>query len=70
VLQSITELNGLKLAEYNVELNNNLQNNNGFKGQKEQNSKSTADINENLENSEDSSEIFSDDSSHSLNLMA
>ena len=70
VLQSITELNGLKLAEYNVELNNNLQNNNGFKGQKDQNSKSTADINENLENSEDSSEIFSDDSSHSLNLMA
>lgn len=70
VLQSITELNGLKLAEYNVELNNNLQNNNGFKGQKEQNSKSTADINENLENSEDSLETFSDDSSHSLNLMA
>ena len=34
VLQSITEINGLKLAEYNVELNNNNQNNNGSKEQK------------------------------------
>ena len=70
VLQSITELNGLKLAEYNVELNNTLQNNNGSKEQKEQNSKSNANVDQNVENSEDNSESYTDDSSHSLNLMA
>ena len=70
VLQSITELNGLKLAEYNVELNNTLQNNNGSKEQKEQNSKSNANVDQNVENSEDNGESYTDDSSHSLNLMA
>ena len=70
ILQSITELNGLKLAEYNVELNNTLQNNNGSKEQKEQNSKSNANVDQNVENSEDNGESYTDDSSHSLNLMA
>ncbi len=70
VLQSITELNGLKLAEYSVELNNTLQNNNGSKEQKEQNSKSNANVDQNVENSEDNGESYTDDSSHSLNLMA
>ena len=35
ILQSISEINGLKLAEYNVELSNNNQNNNGSRDQKE-----------------------------------
>ena len=46
VLQSITEINGLKLAEYNVELSNNNQNNNGSKEQKNSGEKQTK-MNEN-----------------------
>ena len=46
------------------------QNNNGSKEQKEQNSKSNANVDQNVENSEDNGESYTDDSSHSLNLMA
>ena len=35
VLNSIADSNGLKLAEYSVELNANTQNNGGSRGQKE-----------------------------------
>ena len=70
VLQSITEINGLKLAEYNVELNNNNQNNNGSKEQKENSGGKDAKMNENQNELDDKLDSSNDDGSHNLNLIA
>ncbi len=70
VLQSITEINGLKLAEYNVELNNNNQNNNGSKEQKENSGEKDAKMNENQNELDDKLDSSNDDGSHNLNLIA
>ena len=70
VLQSITELNGLKLAEYSVELSNNAQNNSGSKEQKENSGQNDRKTNDQLEKNDDKLEPFIDEGSHSLNLIA
>jgi hypothetical protein len=70
VLQSITEINGLKLAEYNVELSNNNQNNNGSREQKENSSEKDAKMNENQNELDDKLDSSNDDGSHNLNLIA
>ena len=70
VLQSITEINGLKLAEYNVELNNNNQNNNGSKEQKANSGEKEAKMNENQNELDDKLDSSNDDGSHNLNLIA
>jgi len=70
VLQSITELNGLKLAEYSVELSNNAQNNSGSKEQKENSGQNDRKTNDQLEKNDDKLEPFQDEGSNSLNLIA
>ena len=70
VLQSITEINGLKLAEYNVELSNNNQNNNGSRDQKENSGEKDAKMNENQNELDDKLDSSNDDGSHNLNLIA
>ncbi len=70
VLQSITEMNGLKLAEYNVELSNNNQNNNGSKDQKENSGEKDVKMSDNQNDLDEQSGSSHDDSSHSLNLIA
>ena len=70
VLQSITEINGLKLAEYNVELSNNNQNNNGSRDQKENSGEKDAKMNENQNELDDKLDSSNDDDSHNLNLIA
>ena len=70
VLQSITEINGLKLAEYNVELSNNNQNNNGSREQKENSGEKDAKMNENQNELDDKLDSSNDDGSHNLNLIA
>ena len=70
VLQSITEINGLKLAEYNVELSNNSQNNNGSKEQKEDSGEKGAKMSENQNELDDKLDSSNGDSSHNLNLIA
>ena len=70
VLQSITELNGLKLAEYSVELSNNAQNNSGSKEQKENSGQNDRKTNDQLDKNDDKLEPFIDEGSHSLNLIA
>ena len=70
VLQSITELNGLKLAEYNVELSNNNQNNSGSKDQKENSGEKDVKMSDNRDDLEEQSGSSNNDSSHSLNLIA
>ena len=70
VLQSITELNGLKLAEYNVELSNNNQNNNGSKDQKENSGEKDVKMSDNRDELDEQSGSSNNDSSHSLNLIA
>ena len=70
VLQSITELNGLKLAEYSVELSNNAQNNSGSREQKENSGQNDRKTNDQLEKNDDKLEPFKDEGSHSLNLIA
>ena len=70
VLQSITELNGLKLAEYNVELSNNNQNNSGSKDQKENSGEKDVKMSDNQNDLDEQSGSSHDDSSHSLNLIA
>ena len=70
VLQSITELNGLKLAEYNVELSNNNQNNSGSKDQKENNGEKDVKMSDNRDDLDEQSGSSNNDSSHSLNLIA
>ena len=70
VLQSITELNGLKLAEYSVELSNNAQNNSGSREQKENSGQNDRKTNDQLEKNDDKLEPFIDEGSHSLNLIA
>ena len=70
VLQSITDINGLKLAEYNVELSNNNQNNNGSKEQKENIGEKDAKMSENQSELDDKLESSIDDGSHNLNLIA
>ena len=70
ILQTISEQNGLKLAEYNVELNNNAQNNEGSQGRKNEKDKN-GNLNEGLEELENKQGSFvEDDDSHSLNLIA
>ena len=69
VLNSIADSNGLKLAEYSVELNANTQNNGGSRGQKEEDANKSVNIVENQESSEGDLSS-SDDSLHSLNLIA
>ncbi len=70
VLQSITEINGLKLAEYNVELSNNNQNNNGSREQKENSGEKDAKMSENQNELDDKLDSSNDDGSHNLNLIA
>ena len=70
VLQSITELNGLKLAEYNVELSHNNQNNNGSREQKENSGEKDAKMSENQNELDDELDSSNDDGSHNLNLIA
>ena len=70
VLQSITELNGLKLAEYSVELNSGTQNNGGYKEQQDNNGQNKRRASDQLENSDDNLEPLIDEGSHSLNLIA
>ena len=70
ILQSITEVNGLKLAEYNVELSNNNQNNNGSRQQKENNGEESSTTSKNQNELEDKLDSSNDDGSHKLNLIA
>ena len=70
ILQSITEVNGLKLAEYNVELSNNNQNNSGSKQQKENNGEKGSRMGENQSELEDKLDSSNEDGSHKLNLIA
>ena len=70
ILQSITEVNGLKLAEYNVELSNNNQNNNGSRQQKENNGEKSSTTSKNQNELEDKLDSSNDDGSHKLNLIA
>ena len=70
VLQSITEMNGLKLAEYNVELSNNNQNNSGSKDQKENSGEKGVKMGDNRDDLDEQSGLSNNDSSHSLNLIA
>ena len=70
MLQVISEQNGLKLAEYNVELNNNAQNNEGSqrrKNEKDQNNEFNEGVEE-LENKLDP--LVENDDIYSLNLIA
>ncbi|MBH21234.1 MAG: hypothetical protein CML98_05630 [Rhodobiaceae bacterium] len=70
ILQTISEQNGLKLAEYNVELNNNAQNNEGSQGRKNGKDQD-ANSNEGVEKLEKKLDPFDEnDDSHSLNLIA
>ena len=70
VLQSITEMNGLKLAEYNVELNNKNQNNSGSREQKENSGGKDGNMSESRDDLDGQSGSSNDDSSHNLNLIA
>ena len=70
ILQSISEINGLKLAEYNVELSNNNQNNNGSRDQKENSGEKDAKMNENKNELDDNLDSSNDYGSHNLNLIA
>ena len=70
MLQSISEQNGLKLAEYNVELNNNAQNNEGSNGRKDGKDQKS-NLNESVETLEETLDpLDQDDDVHSLNLIA
>ena len=70
ILQSITEVNGLKLAEYNVELSNYNQNNSGSKQQKDNNGEKGSRMGENQSELEDKFDSSNEDGSHKLNLIA
>ena len=70
ILQSISEINGLKLAEYNVELSNNNQNNNGSRDQKENSGEKDPKMTENQNELDDKLDSSNDDGSHNLNLIA
>mgnify|MGYP001183306310 FL=1 len=70
ILQSISEINGLKLAEYNVELSNNNQNNNGSRDQKENSGEKDLKMTENQNELDDKLDSSNDDGSHNLNLIA
>lgn len=70
MLHSISEQNGLKLAEYNVELNNNAQNNEGSNGRKDGKDQKS-NLNEGVETMEETLDpLNQDDDVHSLNLIA
>tara|TARA_Y200000002_G_C22675029_1_gene661672 strand:+ start:331 stop:2562 length:2232 start_codon:yes stop_codon:yes gene_type:complete len=70
MLQVISEQNGLKLAEYNVELNNNAQNNEGSQGRKNEKDHNS-DFNEGVEELENKLDpLVENDDIHSLNLIA
>jgi hypothetical protein len=70
ILQSITEVNGLKLAEYNVELSNNNQNNSGSREQKENSGEKDAKTSGNQNELDDKLDSSIEDGSHNLNLIA
>ena len=70
ILQSISEINGLKLAEYNVELSNNNQNNNSSRDQKENSGEKDPKMTENQNELDDKLDSSNDDGSHNLNLIA
>ena len=70
MLQSISEQNGLKLAEYNVELNNNAQNNEGSNGRKDGKDQKN-NLNETVEKLDEPLDpLDQKDDVHSLNLIA
>lgn len=70
MLQVISEQNGLKLAEYNVELNNNAQNNEGSQGRKNEKDQNN-EFNEGVEELENKLDpLVENDDIHSLNLIA
>jgi len=69
-LHNISEQNGLKLAEYNVEMNNNAQNNAGSNEKNRQENQSDK-LNSDVEKLEEIPDSFDEnDHSHSLNLIA
>jgi hypothetical protein len=70
ILQGIIEMNGLKLAEYNVEMNSSGHNNEGSKEQKEHGEENKANRSESSENLDENLENTIDEGSHSLNLIA
>ena len=70
ILHNISEQNGLKLAEYNVEMNNNAQNNAGSNEKNRQENQSNK-LNSDVEKLEEIPDSFDEnDHSHSLNLIA
>ena len=70
ILHNISEQNGLKLAEYNVEMNNNAQNNAGSNEKNRQENHSDK-LNSDVEKLEEIPDSFDEnDHSHSLNLIA
>ena len=70
ILHNISEQNGLKLAEYNVEMNNNAQNNAGSNEKNRQENQSDK-LNSDVEKLEEIPDSFDEnDHSHSLNLIA
>ena len=70
ILHNISEQNGLKLAEYNVEMNNNAQNNAGSNEKNRQENHSDK-LNSDVEKLEEILDSFDEnDHSHSLNLIA
>ena len=70
ILHNISEQNGLKLAEYNVEMNNNAQNNAGSNEKNRQENQSDK-LNSDVEKLEVIPDLFDEnDHSHSLNLIA
>ena len=70
ILQGLIEMNGLKLAEYNVEMNSSGHNNEGSKEQKEHGDENNASRSESSENLDENLENTIDEGSHSLNLIA
>ena len=70
ILQGLIEMNGLKLAEYNVEMNSSGHNNEGSKEQKEHGEENKANRSESSENLDENLENTIDEGSHSLNLIA
>ena len=70
ILQNISEQNGLKLAEYNVEMNNNAHSNQGSGGQ-QGGQGVNKNMNENVDDTENISGLINhNEEDHSLNLIA
>ena len=70
ILQNISEQNGLKLAEYNVEMNNNAHSNQGSGGQ-QGGQGVNKNMNENVDDTENIPGLINhNEEDHSLNLIA